>query len=773
MFDKQQAFKRQLDRSVDYAAVLDQIADHCSFSLSVEAIRHAMPLESVQAAAQELAFVQEGMEYVRIGKDLSMGGVSDIMPYVQSAQKNIALLSAELNSIALFLSAVNNVCHAFEEEREPRLFEYASVMDPCEKLRRQIEAMIDLSGNIKENATPALYGKIQGLRNAKADLSVFARNFTKKNSNRLMDTTTTSFQGRLCVLARTQDRNSFGGMIHGTSQSGMASYVEPREFVTWNNRIQTLEMEIEEEKRRICRELTALVSQHALALESDMETMTFLDTIMARAKWAYRKDGCIPKFQTRNHAFRFEHARHPLIDEQSVVPNDYACTKDQYCLMVSGPNMGGKTVTLKTIGLFVVLAHAGFPVIAHDAIMPWYDSMWFDIGDDQSIQNNLSTFSSHMSKIARICQVSGEHTLVLLDEIGNGTDPLEGASLATAILSHLIDRKSTIITSTHYDQVKEFGKSDPHTLVSSVEFDLETLKPTYKYLPGISQGSYAFAIAAQLHLDPGIIDNARTIKEENMKESQKALEHLELLQKQTLKKEEKFDALIQHAHQIQKEAEAEKQKWQKKKEQLEADYEQQLEAMLDEKREEARSILAKMKEHPDVKVHEQIESLHEINALGPEKKAEKEAKETFRKGDYVHIDSLNSHGEIVEIRKKQATVLTNGMKVNVKLNVLTKMKRPNVQKTAPRPTLERVTKRFPLELNIIGMRVEEGLNALDRYLDQAIVHKAISVRIIHGMGTGKLRKAVWDDLRKRNTVKSFESAGPSDGGLGATIVTFK
>ena len=240
-----------------------------------------------------------------------------------------------------------------------------------------------------------------------------------------------------------------------------------------------------------------------------------------------------------------------------------------------------------------------------------------------------------------------------------------------------------------------------------------------------------------------------------------------------MKKQERFDVLIQNAHRIQKEAEAEKQKWIGKRETLEAEYEHELEAMLDEKREEARAILAKMKNHPEVKVHEQIESLHAINDLAPEQKEEKAAKETFAVGDYVHIDSLNAHGEILEIRKKQATVLTNGMKVNVKTNVLTKMKRPNVPKTAPKPRLERVTKRFPLELNLIGMRVEEGLNALDRYLDQAIVHKAISVRIIHGMGTGKLRKAVWDDLRKRNTVKSFESAGPNEGGLGATIVTLK
>lgn len=766
-------FKQELDQAIDYRQVLEQIASFASFSSSKEAIEKTMPKESLSQAKEELAYVEEAIAFVRLGKECSLGGLQDIGPEIKAAQKGIRLLPSELMQIALFLAAVEKAIRSFEEEREPLLYDLVQTMDPCIALRKEIDAKIDLGGEVKETATHSLYNKIQTLRSMKADFTQYTRRYVRQHADRLMDTTTTSMQGRVCVLAKAGEKNSFHGLIHGSSQSGLASYVEPAEFVSYNNKIQSLESQIEEEKKKICMELSQAVAKKALALHSDLETITFLDTILARAKWAYQIDGCVPSFQTRDHALFIEQARHPLLDPKKAVSNTYELKSNQYCLMVSGPNMGGKTVTLKTIGLFVVLAHAGFPVGAHQAHMPWYSSMRFDIGDHQSIENNLSTFSSHISKIATICSQADEHTFILLDEIGNGTDPMEGASLAAAILADLIQKKSTIITSTHYDQVKEFGKTQPNTLVSSVEFDIEELKPTYRYLPGISGGSYAFAIAKQLHLADSIIQNARQFKEENTKESQKMLEQLENEQKKVLKKQEKFDELIKQAHQVQKEADEMKASWEKKKEKLDNEYALALDQMLEEKKAQARDLLKSVQVDPKYKLSKHVELMNELNELAPEQKVEKEVQETFAVGDYVHISSLNAHGEIIELRKKQATVLTNGMKVNVKINTLSKMVRPKPKAVASRPRVESVSTRFPLEINLIGMRVEEGLQALDHYLDQAIVHKAISVRIIHGMGTGKLRAAIWKDLQKRNTIKSFTSGGPSEGGMGATIVNFK
>ena len=515
------------------------------------------------------------------------------------------------------------------------------------------------------------------------------------------------------------------------------------------------------------------VKKHALALTSALETLTIIDVAFTKAKWAIRYDGCIPSLQSRDHSLYLEHAKHPLIDEKKVVCNTYELNDQQACLMISGPNMGGKTVTLKTIGLFVALAHAAFPVLCHKAILPFYQSMYFDIGDHQSIENNLSTFSSHISRLSHICQKSDENSFILLDEIGNGTDPLEGASLAVAILEYLISKKSTIITSTHYSQVKTYGKANEHVLVSSVEFDPETLKPTYKYIPGVSGASYAFHIAREYHLEESILKRADFLKNENEKQTEKELEKLEKLQNDVLKQKERFNALIEDAHRVQKEAYEKEKEIEKRKAELDASYQEQLNEMLEKKKAQAKEILTMLRKEKTDKQHEQIEKMHELDLLSENVVEEEQEKKEFKVGDYVKISGLNSHGEIVDIRRNEATVLTNGMKMKVKLSKLEPMHKPQIKKTTYKAHVESVSSRFPLELNLIGMRVEEGIAALDKYLDQAVVKHIKQVRIIHGMGTGALRTAVWKDLKKQPNVSKFTSAGPSEGGLGATIVILK
>ena len=773
MIRNPQEFIAELNQAIDFHTVLNQIAKYASFSCSQQEILQTMPTFDRLEVLSTLSYVKEAMIFLQKGHTCSMAGVSDITPYTKQAKKSMTLLARDLLAVASFLVAVRTIQNTFEYEYTPQLDELAKTMNPCTKLIQEIQKKIDLTGSVKEDASALLKQKNKQLVNAKVELSEYSKNFVKRHASQLMENMTTQVQGRVCILVKAQDKNSFGGMIHASSQSGLAFYVEPQEFVNRNNQIQTLHAEIEEEKKRICKELSSMVKQSAFTIESDLETMIVLDVTLAKAMWGYSLDGCVPMIQTRDHAFRFTNARHPLIDSKKVVANTYVCDANQYCLMISGPNMGGKTVTLKTIGLFMVLAHCGFPVIAHEAMVPWYDSMWFDIGDNQSIENNLSTFSSHISKISQICQNSDANTFVLLDEVGNGTDPLEGASLASAVIEYLIGQRCTLITSTHYSQVKTFGKSNRHVLVSSVEFDSETLKPTYRYLPGISGASYAFSIAREFSLRDEIIDRAMQIKEENVMQNQRELEKLEAMQNEVLKKQDRFDALIQDAHRIQKEAQDMKKEWEVKKAKLDAEYEEKLASMLEEKKEEARAIIAELKKQKQGKQHEQIDLLHQIRELAPEQMEEVQESYAFKVGDYVKLTNLNSHGEIVDLRKNKATVLANGMKLNVKVSQLEPMHRPRVQKSVRKAHVDKVFTRFPLELNLIGMRVEEGLQALDHYLDQAVVHHASQVRIIHGMGTGKLRSAVWSDLKKHRQVKSYTSASPSDGGLGATIVILK
>jgi DNA mismatch repair protein MutS2 len=765
--------KIEFDQAIDYDKVLQQIAGHASFSCSRDAILSAMPLDSHDEIQQALELVKEGMELERKAVYVNFTGCSDIRDAVVRARKEMVLSGPELNAVRLFLNACQSVPRTLNESEAPHLNELSQSMDLCRPLVRSIQEQIDAAGMVKDDASPLLLNKHREYNDVRMHLQTTARDFIKSHSQQLMETVTTTIQGRLCVLVRAQDKNTFGGMVHGSSQSGQAFYAEPRSFVTYNNRLQNINDEIEAEKHRICKELSVKVRKNALALLSDLETMTYLDEAMAKARWAYEKDGCVPLMENNRRKLYMEAARHPLLDPENVVANTYTLNESQYCMMISGPNMGGKTVTLKTIGLFVTLAHAGFPVLCHTAHIPFYESLWFVIGDNQSIENNLSTFSAHISKIARICDNCDRNSFVLLDELGSGTDPAEGAGLAVAILEYLMDRECTVLTSTHYHQVKSFGQTDARILVASMEFNAETLHPTYRFIPGVSGASYAFDIAAQYHLKESILKRAYAFKEENARQSEKEIEHLEQMQNEVHEQKERFRALIEDAHRVQREAQAKKEAMDAKKRDMDENYARELDEMLEEKRNEADAIVRTLRKQKNTKFHEQTEKIHELNALAepiPEEPAETPK---LKVGDYVQLDGLNSHGEITDIRKQEATVSVNGMKMKVKMNRLKKIQRPNVQKKKTELHLLSSKKRMPLELNLIGMHVDEGLRALDDYIDQAVANHVSQVRIVHGMGTGKLRQAVWDDLHHQPAVKEITAAGPNDGGLGATIVTLK
>ena len=768
---KRQFFHNELNQALDFDKVLEQIASFASFSSSKEKILESLPLKDLKEIQHRLSLASEAMKLEQKGTLINMAGCSDISILVKRVEKNAILMGDELLAVSLFLHACSNIQQVLSKTDTVYLRDYAQTIDSCSSLLAFIEKRIDGSGQVKDNASHELVSKTQALFTCKHRLQEKAQSFLKKNANKLMETMTTSIQGRLSVLVKAQDKNAFGGMVHGQSQSGLAFYIEPSAFVELNNQIQTLEAEIASEKKRICKECSLQVAKKANALYANLETMTLIDVAFAKGKWAYQKDGCIPFIHQRNHKFHFVFSRHPLIDSQKVVANTYTCSKN--CLMISGPNMGGKTVTLKTIGLFMVLAHAGFPLLCHEAILPFYTSFWFDIGDQQSIENNLSTFSSHISKISSICQKANERSFILIDELGNGTDPSEGASLAIAILDYLIQLNCTIITSTHFNQVKNYGKTHDQVLVSSVEFDEETLKPTYKYIEGVSAASYAFSIAAQYHLEDSILKHAQAIKDENKQDVDVQLEKLEIMQNEVRQQKERFNQLIENAHQLQKDALAEKNKITKQKEILLEDYEEKLNALLEKKQEEAQEIVQTLRQNKDAKMHENTNLLHQLNAMNQAPREEKEAEE-LKVGDYVQIKDVNTHGEIVELRKKEAIVLSNGMKMKIKTNRLTKINKPNVQKVKPsKKHVDKIFARCPTELNIIGYHVEDGIAALDKYIDQCVAHRMKQVRIVHGMGTGKLRSAVWKYLDRHPHVQSKMSGGPSDGGLGATVVILK
>ncbi|WP_434220971.1 MutS-related protein, partial [Faecalibaculum rodentium] len=395
-----QTFRQELNQALDYADILDRIAGYASFSGSAARIREAMPVTDRIFVREQLDLAQEARTFTQNGQSASLAGITDIRSLLQMAQKGQVLTTQELLEVYLFLRAVDGLSRAFDAGLYPKLSELADSLVADSRLESAIQDAVGMDGTLKPDASPALVRLNWELTQFRASLAARGREFVKKNSPALMEHMTTSIGGRLCVLVKAQDKYRFGGMIHGSSQSGQAFYVEPAAFVEANSHVQSLQAEIEEEKHRICRDLTKRVGNAAFSLESDFETVTEIDTALAKGRWVLDVDGVIPSLQERDGSLRLVHAVHPLLDREKAVANDYRLKPRQQVLMISGPNMGGKTVTLKTVGICVVLAQAGFPVPAHEALLPWYESMWFEIGDNQSISENLSTFSSHMTRIS-------------------------------------------------------------------------------------------------------------------------------------------------------------------------------------------------------------------------------------------------------------------------------------------------------------------------------------------------------------------------------------
>lgn len=763
--------------AIDMPAVLEQFASLAASPKTAAHLKDARVLKSTAVVRRQLDLCAEAFAFLQDGQELSLGGLGDITKSVKLAKKGIALNGSELLEISLFITASQTAAKAFSPEKEPMLSDLASTLANLSSLAADIDEAIDLSGSIRPDASARLQNLSRQLVQTKADLSAAAKKFIQAHSSSLVDTMTVYSGGRLCVLVKAADKYKFGGIVHGTSQSGAGSYVEPDALATLNNAAASLENEIEEEKKRICKELSRKVGANAKALLSNDETLEIIDTALAKARWMQLHDGCIPTLQGMSHALHIDHAVHPLLDAKTAVANSYALSDEQDCLMITGSNMGGKTVTLKTIALFILLAQCGFPVSAHRAMLPIYEQFYFDVGDEQSIENNLSTFSSHISKIAKIIKKANEHTFVLLDEIGSGTDPDEGAALAQAVIEALMDRGSTILTSTHYNAVKAFGKTNPRVLCGSVEFDPVKLVPTYRYLPGISGASCAFPIASQFGLNGDVLKRARELKAQNESEAARQLSVLEKQQAQVQKQKDRFDALVKDAHRLQKKADEDQKKWASMKKRLDDDYARQLEDMLYEKQEEAKAILRDLRASTGKASHEQIEKMGQLSQLDDAKKTEEpavEKQETIEPGDYVHVISLNNHGEVVQVRKNKAVVMVNGRRVNLSVDQLEKIKKPKAQKQPCKKESPDLSFRpFNMELNLIGMRVEEGIRELDHYIDQAVYHNIKNVRIIHGMGTGALRSAVWKDLKSHPQVKRISSGGPNDGGLGATLVELK
>lgn len=756
---------------LEYPLILDEISRYTQFSLSRELILSLSPQFKPLWVTRENQRTNEAMEFLRIAGFCPMSGMKDITNQLEKASKDIILSVEELMDVAVFgrgLALAKNYYQKADVKKEYLSDLFTSIQDNT-RVSIEIEKCISPSLEVLDSASGTLKSIRQRYRKALSDRDVVTQRFMHQNASKLSDSISAIRNDRVVVLVKSSEKNSFGGLIHGESASGLSTYVEPPVLLDLNNKVSLLLEEEKEEITRICKELSRLIKPISEVYMNALETMALIDSYFARARFGELHQGRVIELKEESSIY-FKNARHPLIDPKFVVSNTYHLESSHPVLLITGPNTGGKTVSLKILGLFCLMGYSGIPVLADEAYCPMFDQIFVDIGDDQSIVQSLSTFSAHLSKLATICNQATSKSLVLLDELGGGTDPQEGESLAIAVLDFLKEKGVKVVATTHYSKLKEYALKSNDVLMASVQFDMEAMRPTFRYLEGIAGQSYAFEIAARFNLNPSILDKALQLK--TVAKSEQALLQEKLERKMIELKQFEETLILQQA-----ELDDLKDRLNKQEEKFNLDKEnrlnqakEEIDAMIESAQEEAQEILDEMRAHKQAPIHELIAKKQQIDSKRIKVKDEIKL-ENIEVGDWVKLKSTNQQGQVLQIKKKQVVVNINGIRMEVSNSSLLKGDAPKAQKQVfiKHESIASV----PLELNIIGYRVEEALPLVSRYIDDCLRSKMPFARIIHGHGTGALRQAVHTLLSKQDRIESYRLGGQGEGGVGATVVTFK
>lgn len=787
--------KRSL-RILEYNKIIDMLIPYAGSSMGQRLCRRLKP--SVEQT--EILRLQEETRdaLARLYKQgsVSFSGVIDVGMSLKRLEVGATLSPSELLDIARLLDntlSVRQYGVSEEEGHEPDCLD-ARFLDlmPLEHISREIRRCILSADEIADDASSELKTLRRSKKQMNDKIHTQLSNIVNAQNNQtlLQDSIITMRNGRYCIPVKQEYRSSFPGMIHDQSSSGSTLFIEPMSVVNLNNELKELENKEQLEIERILASLSEQTGFEREVIASDVKLLTELDFIFARAKFAKSYQGTEPIFNTR----RFIHikqGRHPLLDKNTVVPIDIELGDTYSMLIVTGPNTGGKTVSLKTIGLFTLMGQSGLHIPAFEGSeLCVFQDVFADIGDEQSIEQSLSTFSSHMSNIVYIIKHATPDTLVLFDELGGGTDPVEGAALAIAILNHLKKQEIRCMATTHYSELKTFALSTDGIENASCEFDVASLRPTYRLIIGIPGKSNAFAISKKLGLPDYIIEEARSQLDASSLNFEDLISDLEASRKTIEEEEQKIAA-------YKTEIEALRNQLKEKQESLE----QQRTKLLKNAREEAMEILEEAKEIADQSIRkyqkwernpakannkdmeaqrsrlrDKMKSLD--GAMNKPKKQRRSGQkaEDFKVGDTVYIISMDTTGTVLSLPNAkgelsiQAGILHMTLPItDCEITDTPVVTEPKPPKSHRRMNLERAATIRP-EINVIGLTVDEAISKIDKYMDDALLSNLSQITIIHGKGTGALRKGIHEYLRKQAHVAEFRNGEFGEGDMGVTIV---
>ena len=784
-------------RVLEYNKIIDRLTEKATSEQGKKLTSALVPMTDLEAITQAQTETADALGYLFRKGSTSFGGNKDLGMCIKSLEIGSTLSIPELLRIAAFLENVNRIKSYGRKEREDipadSLDAYFDTLEPITPLANEIRRCILSEEEIANDASPNLKRIRRGMTITNDRIhSQLASMINGSCRTYLQDAVITMRNNRYCIPVKSEYKGQVQGMIHDQSSTGSTFFIEPAAVVNLNNELRELEIKEQEEIAVILADLSAQTGAYTEVLTKNQKAMTALDFIFAKASLAMEQNATMPVFHT-DHQIRIRQGRHPLLDKKKVVPIDIQLGCDFDLLIITGPNTGGKTVSLKTVGLLTLMGQAGLHIPALDrSELSIFSEVYADIGDEQSIEQSLSTFSSHMTNIVSILQQADEDSLCLFDELGAGTDPTEGAALAISVLDHLHGRGIRTMATTHYSELKVYALSTPFVENACCEFSVETLRPTYRLLIGIPGKSNAFAISSKLGLPDHIIEDAKRHITEDKESFEDLLANLEN-SRLTIEKERLEIETYKN------EIKALKQRLESKQEKID----QSKERILREANEKARQILQDAKEVADEtirtfqkaeagvsikeleksrqKVRDKISEKNSRLTLKEDKPAHKVLKPNqIKPGDSVKVVSMGLKGTVSSLPDKNGNLFVQcgiiRSKVALSDLVLVEEETINTGKMQRSSSGRlKMSKSYSVstEINLLGKTVDEALSELDKYLDDAYLAHLPSVRVVHGKGTGALRNAVHNYLRKNKVVKRYRLGEFGEGDAGVTIVEFK
>lgn len=763
---------------IEFSLIKERLLTFTATTNGKKLINELKIMTDKESLQDELDKTDEGMRIILRFGPCPLLGIHNINESLTLLNKKGLLTTEELYRISVNIEFANTI-KKFEGQLPfddcPFFNDYALSLQYYPEAKKIIDNCIGPDLQIYDHATPRLFKIRKEIKNAESEIKSKLDHFLAKKSEYLSDSIITTRNDRLVIPVKSTYKYSFGGIIHDESQSGQTIFIEPDFVIELNAKVTRLKMEEHEEIMIIIKMLCDHLYPHLEGLQNNEKLFSQIDLMFAKAKYGISIKAQIAKILDTQ-SINLTHARHPLLDPLKVVANDIKLGGEQHSiLLVSGPNTGGKTVYLKSIGLLAHMHQCGLAIpVDGIAELGLFESFYVDIGDEQSIEQSLSTFSSHMQKIIYFLENIDEKSLILIDELGGGTDPKEGEALAMAVLERIHHSKALCVVTTHYSNLKTFAIDTKYITNASMLFDQEKILPLYKIVMDIPGSSYALEISKRLGLSTYIIDRAVYFKEYYSAIHEKLIEKLEQELLQTKAKLDEILLLEQSLKQKEDDLETKQQQLQDIIQETQDNANQKIEELVFEALLKIDEIVDKVKNTPvnELKMHEWLEAKEDLKKHLKEEEEEEIIDVTFNPGDYVRIKNVNKTGKIIQLKGDKCQVNVAGITLVVPINELEKTKKV-VEDNRPVFSKKSGTKIVKYELNVIGLRVEEALELVEKHLDDALSVHQKSVRIVHGFGTGALRKAIHEYLNKLSYVSEYRLGGQGEGSGGATIVTLK